>query len=210
VSVTVRVDLGSAVVSYRPAAGEERSSLARKVSSECCSAIPWRTFRWYFGQCHYSGPTGSATERALVGYESRLELAGLILADFDRDVKRIASQPFNLTFRKSGRSFRRMPDYLFMTETGSWMSSGPRSCALRRSSNYSNSRVWSSSPADVTTKSPVSPMKSVCQHPLPARSAAAASAVTSPTARRVLRSSRVDDHARCTAVAARLIATTSC
>jgi hypothetical protein len=38
----------------------------------------------------------------MVGYESRLELAHLILADFDRDVKRIASQPFHLVIQKAG------------------------------------------------------------------------------------------------------------
>jgi acetyl esterase/lipase len=42
----VDVDLGSAVVAYRPAAGEERSVSAREVSSVALfNAAPWRTFR---------------------------------------------------------------------------------------------------------------------------------------------------------------------
>lgn len=43
-----------------------------------CSAAPWRTFRWYRGQEHYSGTYWSATMRDHVIYESRLELARLL------------------------------------------------------------------------------------------------------------------------------------
>ena len=54
VPVQVDVDLGSAAVAYRPAAGEERSSPVQQVSSsELFRAAPWRTFRWYFGQRHH-------------------------------------------------------------------------------------------------------------------------------------------------------------
>jgi hypothetical protein len=75
---------------------------------------PWRTFPWYLGQRNYSGRYWSATERTLVGYELLLELSRLILADFDREVKRIASQPFHLVIRKSGTQRRRTPDYLLV------------------------------------------------------------------------------------------------
>jgi hypothetical protein len=65
-------DLGSAVVAYRPAAGEERSVSAGKVSSVALlNAAPWRTFRWYFGQRHYSGTYWYATQHDHVIYESR-------------------------------------------------------------------------------------------------------------------------------------------
>src|ERR1700747_71505 len=95
VVVSVDVELESAVVSYRPAVGEERSSSARKVSSEAVlGGVPWRTFRWYFGQRHYSGTYWSSTQHDHVIYESRLELANLLLADFDSKVRRIAAQPF--------------------------------------------------------------------------------------------------------------------
>lgn len=39
------------------------------------SASPWRTFRWYRGQKHFSGSYWSATTQSHVIYESRLELA---------------------------------------------------------------------------------------------------------------------------------------
>jgi hypothetical protein len=51
------------------------------------SAAPWRTFRWHKGQRHYSGTYWSATERDHVIYESRLELARLLFADFDTSVR---------------------------------------------------------------------------------------------------------------------------
>jgi hypothetical protein len=47
------------------------------------SALPFRTFRWYYGQRHYSGSYWSATMSAHVIYESRLELSRLLMADFD-------------------------------------------------------------------------------------------------------------------------------
>jgi hypothetical protein len=62
VSVEVRVDMGSAVVVYRPAAGDERASPVKQVSlSDLFHAAPWRTFRWYYGQRHYSGTYWSLT-----------------------------------------------------------------------------------------------------------------------------------------------------
>ena len=58
------------------------------------SALPFRTFRWYYGQRHYSGSYWSATMSAHVIYESRLELSRLLMADFDRSVRFIVAQPF--------------------------------------------------------------------------------------------------------------------
>jgi hypothetical protein len=79
---------------------------------------PWRTFPWYLGQRNYSGRYWSATEREPVGYESLLELSRLILADYECEVKRIASQPFHLVIRKSGTQHRRTPDYLLVRDRG--------------------------------------------------------------------------------------------
>ena len=75
-SDAVDVDLGSAVVAFRPAAGVKRSIPAGDVSPTVLfHAAPWRTFRWYLGQRHYSGTYWSATQHDHVIYESRLELA---------------------------------------------------------------------------------------------------------------------------------------
>ncbi|WP_449479471.1 hypothetical protein [Streptomyces diastaticus] len=66
------------------------------------AAEPWRTFRWYMGQKHYSGSYWSSTQSDHVIYESRLELARLLYADFDRGVTGIVAQPFLLRAEVDG------------------------------------------------------------------------------------------------------------
>jgi hypothetical protein len=104
---------------YKDRANNEVELLWREADLKAVvEGQPWRRFPWYRGQRNYSGSYWSATERGMVGYESRLELAHLILADFDTNVKRIASQPFHLVIRADDRRVRRTPDYLLMTATG--------------------------------------------------------------------------------------------
>ncbi|MFI1290743.1 TnsA-like heteromeric transposase endonuclease subunit [Streptomyces sp. NPDC020792] len=81
------------------------------------SACPWRMFRWYKGQKHYSGTYWSATMRDHVIYESRLELSRLLLffADFDPTVCGIVAQPFLLKTVLKGKVRRHIPDYLLLT-----------------------------------------------------------------------------------------------
>jgi hypothetical protein len=117
-SETTKVDSG-ALLRYKGHANQDielpwcGTNIAAVVDGQ-----PWRKFAWYLGQRNYSGVYWSATERKMVGYESRLELAHLILADFDPAVKRIASQPFHLVFDVGGRKVHRTPDYLFLLENG--------------------------------------------------------------------------------------------
>ena len=80
------------------------------------SALPFRTFRWYYGQRHYSGSYWSATMSAHVIYESRLELSRLLMADFDQSVKFIVAQPFLIRSKVQGIVRRHIPDYLFLTD----------------------------------------------------------------------------------------------
>jgi len=79
---------------------------------------PWRVFRWRQGQAHYSGWYWSATTGGHVVYESRLELARLLLADFDPQVTAIAAQPFLLTAPSGGRTRRHVPDFLLAGRDG--------------------------------------------------------------------------------------------
>jgi hypothetical protein len=81
-------------------------------------ADPYRRFRWYKGQKHYSGLYFSATEGRHVGYESRLELARAVLADFAPDVQQVISQPFLLRARVDGKMRRHIPDYLLFSDSG--------------------------------------------------------------------------------------------
>lgn len=76
-------------IEYRLADGATVARVVDRVAlGALFDAVPWRTFRWYTGQRHYSGVYWAATECAHVIYESRLELAELLLADFDPGVSR--------------------------------------------------------------------------------------------------------------------------
>ena len=82
------------------------------------SAVPWRTFRWFKGQRHYSGIYWPATTNDHVIYESRLELARLLFADFDPAVRHIVAQPFLLKAVLEGKVRKHVPDYLLITGQG--------------------------------------------------------------------------------------------
>jgi hypothetical protein len=113
------VGLGEPNLSYRDADGSERtSSFERVYTRDLATACPWRTFRSYRGQPFYSGMYWSATMCAHVVYESRLELARLLLADFDRTVVTIVAQPFQLSARIDGRLRRHVPDLLLQDRSG--------------------------------------------------------------------------------------------
>lgn len=70
------------------------------------------------GQGHYPGTFWSSTQRDHVIYESRPELAVLLLAGFDPSVRGIVAQPFLLRARVGGETRRHIPDYLLVTGTG--------------------------------------------------------------------------------------------
>ncbi len=106
-------------VTVRGDDGKERECPMRNVSDLLLrGAQPWRTFRWYFGQRHYSGNYWSTTTRQFLIYESLLEKANLILADFDSDITHIVSQPFLLRAMVNGKVRRHIPDFLFFRRGG--------------------------------------------------------------------------------------------
>jgi hypothetical protein len=86
IRVTYRVGSGAAV----------DTTLDRLCADEVIAGLPVREFRWYKGRRHYSGWYWCATGQRLVVYESRLELARIMLADFDPAV---TAQPFRLIGR---------------------------------------------------------------------------------------------------------------
>lgn len=81
-------------------------------------SVPWRSFRSVRGQTHHSGRYASATMAGPVVYESRLELARLLLADMDPAVRGIYAQPCHLTARVGGRVRRHVPDFLLAMASG--------------------------------------------------------------------------------------------
>ncbi|MFL0239387.1 TnsA-like heteromeric transposase endonuclease subunit [Mycobacterium sp. SMC-17] len=110
----------SVSVSYRRA--DDLSEVAREWTSagidELANAAPWRTFRWHRGQKHYSGTYWSSTLGSHVIYESRIELARLLFADFDISVRQIVAQPFLLRTSIDRKPRKHIPDYLLITDTG--------------------------------------------------------------------------------------------
>lgn len=107
------VDVGSALVSVRGADGgaDEDRDWSAVSSAQLAAAVPWRTFRWVTGQKHYSGSFWAATAGDHVIYESRLESARLLYADFDPTVTSIVAQPFLLKACVGGKQRRHVPDF---------------------------------------------------------------------------------------------------
>lgn len=106
-------------VKYKDVAGRVHTGdLAAVTVRELAGARPWREFRGYRGQRHYSGFYWSATTGSHVIYESRLELARLLLADFDRDVVGIVAQPFLVKGADGARVRRHIPDFLLLRRSG--------------------------------------------------------------------------------------------
>ncbi|MHB1771913.1 MAG: TnsA-like heteromeric transposase endonuclease subunit [Acidimicrobiales bacterium] len=100
---------------FRDSAGEIIHSELGSVSATALAAgRPWRTFRWHHGQAHFSGWYWTATTGHHVVYESRLELARLLLADFDPSVAAIAAQPLYLTACVNGKERNHVPDFLLL------------------------------------------------------------------------------------------------
>ncbi|MBV9382389.1 MAG: TnsA-like heteromeric transposase endonuclease subunit [Streptosporangiaceae bacterium] len=92
--------------------GEASFPLRLVQARQVIAAVPWRQARSARGQAHYPGYFWSATMGGHVIYESRLELARLLLADFDRDVAAIGAQPFLLQARVAGTARQHVPDFL--------------------------------------------------------------------------------------------------
>ena len=105
--------------SYKAVDGSRVTGQWESLDAEAVAAgLPWRTFPWYLGQKNHAGLYWCATQSAPVGYESRLELSRLMLADFDATARKIVSQPFQLRGMVAGERIRRVPDYLVCTDSG--------------------------------------------------------------------------------------------
>jgi len=94
------------------------TTLSSAPPTEVARGLPVRSFPSYVGMGHYPGWWWSATVDGHVGYESLLERDRLMLADFDRDVVAIASQPFGISGRDGDVLRRHVPDYLLLYRDG--------------------------------------------------------------------------------------------
>lgn len=106
-------------VRYRSGTGAEvESTLDRVAVDQVAGGVPVREFRWFKGRRHYSGWYWSSKVRRMVVYESRLELARIMLADCDPVVVTIAAQPLQLTGSDGARTRRHVPDLLLVDRVG--------------------------------------------------------------------------------------------
>lgn len=106
-------------VSYRGSDGVPVDTTLDQVAvADLAAGLPVREFRSYKGCRHYSGWYWSATMGQLVAYESRLELARIILADFDPRVLAIAAQPFRRVGPDGSRIRRHVPALLLVDVDG--------------------------------------------------------------------------------------------
>ena len=114
------VELSTVSVSYRSVGGlpEVTQEWVAAGIDELAAADPWRIFRWCLGQKHYSGTYWSSTIAGPVMYESRLELARLLFADFDPCVRHVVAQPFLLRATVDQKVRKHIPDYLLVTDAG--------------------------------------------------------------------------------------------
>jgi TnsA-like endonuclease N terminal len=94
------------------------TTLPRLPVAEVLSGRPVREFRSWQGRRHYSGWYWASTTGSHVVYESRLELARILLADQDPDVVGIAAQPFLLKGADGDQVRRHVPDLLLAYADG--------------------------------------------------------------------------------------------
>jgi hypothetical protein len=110
---------GGVEVRYRREdGGFADARLDRLVVEDVVGGLPVREFRWWKGRVHYSGWYWASTTGRHVVYESRLELARIMLADQAPDVVGIAAQPFCLSGVDGGRVRRHVPDVLLAHADG--------------------------------------------------------------------------------------------
>lgn len=81
-------------------------------------SVPWRQVRSVKGMAHHSGKYASMTTGGHVLYESQLELARLLLADFDPHVQNIYAQPLLMRARVDGKTRHHVPDFLLIKTSG--------------------------------------------------------------------------------------------
>jgi hypothetical protein len=101
-----------------PRDGSRSIPLGRLLLADFEGSVPWRVFRSRHGQAHLSGSYWAATTGGHVVYESRLELARLLLADFDPEVTSVYAQPCLLAGVAGGRARRHVPDFLLGLRAG--------------------------------------------------------------------------------------------
>jgi hypothetical protein len=109
-------------VRHRDGTGEfVDTTLDRVQVADVIEGRPVREVRSYKGRRHYSGWYWSSTVARMVAYESRLELARILLADVDPAIVALAAQPFQMIGDDGGQRRRYVSDLLLASGDGSVM-----------------------------------------------------------------------------------------
>jgi hypothetical protein len=115
----VKVGAEDILVGYRSEDGHTHKATLYRIEPErVIAGMAVREFIWSRGQRHYSGWYWSSTMGRMLAYESRLELARMMLADFDPTVTGIAAQPFLLKGPDGGAVRKAVPDLLLRYADG--------------------------------------------------------------------------------------------
>lgn len=103
------------VLRYCTNAGDEvRTTWEQARADLIVEGLPIRVPPTYRGQRNYPGLFWASTNRRSLVYESLLELDRLWLADFDPEVRDIATQPFQIVGRDGSTPRKHVPDILFL------------------------------------------------------------------------------------------------
>lgn len=105
-------------------------------------SVPWRRWRSRRGQAHLSGSHWAATTGGHVVYESRLELARLLLADFDPNVSVVWAQPCRLVATVDGAERSHVPDFLLASYSGEATVVNVKPAARLRQATVAAALAW--------------------------------------------------------------------
>ncbi|MBE1515195.1 TnsA-like heteromeric transposase endonuclease subunit [Nesterenkonia halotolerans] len=104
-----------ATVKYCNEIGDEVSTTWEQARADLIvEGLPVRVPPTFKGQRNYPGLFWASTNRRVMVYESLLELDRLWLADFDLNVGRIATQPFQIMGREGAAPRKHVPDILLV------------------------------------------------------------------------------------------------
>jgi hypothetical protein len=121
-----RLDLGDRWVerwtaTARSAGGDEVFSVVRLAEASVSGWVPVRRFTWRRDQRHRPGLEYLVSTGRRHGFESLREDELLVVLDFCADVVDVLAQPLQLRFRTTGGWRRHIPDYLVLTDSGTWL-----------------------------------------------------------------------------------------
>lgn len=110
IGITYKTGAGRLLIQHEP-----RQYIARALDDDI-QAVRLPTA--YKGQRHLPGYQWMSRMKALVAYESRLEMTILLQLDFNKAVAHVTSQPFVLHYQHETKMYRHTPDFFVRYSDG--------------------------------------------------------------------------------------------